>query len=189
MNTHNCFVISLLLIAGMGTPAWGQEQNKEKAAMTANAQPIRPLADDFVTVFKSPDPKQIYAYSPGIARLPNGRLVATLDLGGPGMKNWLEPKGLRYGQPTQTKIFTSDDAGNSWTHRADAPFMHARPFTAGKSLYVLGHAEDPSVRITLIDRDVPSYFQSLEHLLRYCARPRPQVHTAGSQWRRRTHAV
>ena len=26
------------------------------------------------------------------------------------------------------------------------------------------------VRITLIDRDVPSYFQSLEHLLRYCAR-------------------
>ena len=28
----------------------------------------------------------------------------------------------------------------------------------------------PSVRITLIDRDVPSCFQSLEHLLRYCAR-------------------
>ena len=27
------------------------------------------------------------------------------------------------------------------------------------------------VRITLIDRDVPSYFQSLEHLLRCCARP------------------
>jgi hypothetical protein len=27
------------------------------------------------------------------------------------------------------------------------------------------------VRITLVDRDVPSYFQSLEHLLRYCARP------------------
>jgi hypothetical protein len=26
---------------------------------------------------------------------------------------------------------------------------------------------DASVRITLIDRDVPSYFQSLEHLLRY----------------------
>jgi hypothetical protein len=27
------------------------------------------------------------------------------------------------------------------------------------------------VRISLIERDVPSYFQSLEHLLRYCARP------------------
>jgi hypothetical protein len=28
-----------------------------------------------------------------------------------------------------------------------------------------------SVRITLTDRDVPRYFQSLEHLVRYCARP------------------
>ncbi len=34
-----------------------------------------------------------------------------------------------------------------------------------------GFSVDASVRITLIDRDVPSYFKSLEHLLRYCARP------------------
>ena len=34
-----------------------------------------------------------------------------------------------------------------------------------------GFSVDTSVRIALIDRDVPSYFQSLEHLLRYCARP------------------
>ena len=34
-----------------------------------------------------------------------------------------------------------------------------------------GYSVDASGRITLIDRDVPSYFQSLEHLLRYCARP------------------
>jgi hypothetical protein len=34
-----------------------------------------------------------------------------------------------------------------------------------------GFSVNASVRITLIDRDVPSYFQSLEHLLRYCARP------------------
>jgi len=34
-----------------------------------------------------------------------------------------------------------------------------------------GFSVDASVRITLIDRDVPSYFQSLEHLFRYCARP------------------
>ena len=30
---------------------------------------------------------------------------------------------------------------------------------------------DSSVRITLVDRDVSNYFRSLEHLLRYCARP------------------
>jgi hypothetical protein len=29
-----------------------------------------------------------------------------------------------------------------------------------------GFSVDASVRITLLDRDVPSYFQSLEHLLR-----------------------
>ena len=34
-----------------------------------------------------------------------------------------------------------------------------------------GSSVDASVRITLLDRDVPSYFQVLEHLLRYCARP------------------
>jgi hypothetical protein len=34
-----------------------------------------------------------------------------------------------------------------------------------------GFSVDASVRITPIDRDVPSYFQSLEHLLRYCTRP------------------
>ncbi|MFM8291239.1 MAG: transposase [Planctomycetia bacterium] len=34
-----------------------------------------------------------------------------------------------------------------------------------------GFSVDASVQITLIDRDVPGYFQSLEHLLRYCARP------------------
>jgi hypothetical protein len=34
-----------------------------------------------------------------------------------------------------------------------------------------GFSVDASVQITPIDRDVPSYFRSLEHLLRYCARP------------------
>ena len=34
-----------------------------------------------------------------------------------------------------------------------------------------GFSVDASVRISLADRDVPEYFQSLEDLLRYCARP------------------
>ncbi|NBP87972.1 MAG: hypothetical protein EBU59_05575 [Planctomycetia bacterium] len=33
-----------------------------------------------------------------------------------------------------------------------------------------GFSVDASVPISLADRDVPGYFQSLEHLLRYCAR-------------------
>ena len=34
-----------------------------------------------------------------------------------------------------------------------------------------GFSIDASVRIALADRDVPGYFRSLEHLVRYCARP------------------
>jgi hypothetical protein len=34
-----------------------------------------------------------------------------------------------------------------------------------------GFSVDASVRISLADRDVPESFQSLGHLLRYCARP------------------
>lgn len=34
-----------------------------------------------------------------------------------------------------------------------------------------GFSADASVRITLINNDVPSYLESLEHLLRHCARP------------------
>ena len=41
------------------------------------------LANDFVTVYESPNPPGAYCYSPGIIRLDNGRLVATMDLGGP----------------------------------------------------------------------------------------------------------
>ena len=34
-----------------------------------------------------------------------------------------------------------------------------------------GFQSTPASGLRSIDRDVPSYFQSLEHLLRYCARP------------------
>jgi hypothetical protein len=34
-----------------------------------------------------------------------------------------------------------------------------------------GFSIDTSMRIMIIDRDMPSYFQGLEHLLQYCARP------------------
>ncbi len=112
------------------------------AFSVACAEPIRPLADTFSVVYRSPDPENVYAYSPGIERLDSGRLVATLDLGGPAMADWPEPKGIRYGRPVQGKVFTSDDGGRTWQHRVDFPFMHARPFVAGASLYVLGQAGD-----------------------------------------------
>jgi hypothetical protein len=117
----------------------------------AHAQGMRPLAAESVTVFESPDPKRLFCYSPGILRLPSGRLVATLDLGGPAAATLPEPVWRRAqnraqnGQAWQGRVLTSDDAGATWQQRASFPFMHARPFAAGDRLYVLGHAGDLTI--------------------------------------------
>ena len=100
-----------------------------------SAQAVRPLAQDPVVVCESPSPADIYCYTPGIARLDGGRLVATMDFGGKGMKK-TEPHG---------RVFTSDDHGATWTLRTKFPFVHARPFAAGKAVYVLGHSGDLDV--------------------------------------------
>jgi hypothetical protein len=111
------FVAGLLLSG----PAWADQGG-----------PVRPLADDYVTVCESPSPATIFCYTPGLARLDSGRLVATMDFGGSGWK-----KGAPRG-----RVFTSDDRGRTWTNRVSFPYVHARPFVAGKSLYVLGHSGD-----------------------------------------------
>ena len=100
------------------------------AAICLNAENpnrIKPLADDYVAVCRSPDPMNVYCYTPGICRLDSGRLVATCDLGGSGVKG---PRG---------RIFVSDDHGKTWRKTGEFPLCHARPFTAGGRLYVLGH--------------------------------------------------
>ena len=103
------------------------------------------LANDPVIVYESPDAKNVYAYSPGLARLSSGRLVATMDQGGKGVKDLPGMKITEGGRVWRGKIFTSDDHGRTWTHRSDMPLLHARPFAAGESVYVLGHAGDLGV--------------------------------------------
>ena len=105
---------------------------------------IQPLANDYAVVYESPDPATIFCYSPGLARCPDGRLIATLDLGGPGVVGLRGPKSEHgdFGRPNQGKVFTSDDRGRTWAHRADFPFLHARPFVAGSTVYILGHDHD-----------------------------------------------
>jgi hypothetical protein len=104
---------------------------------------VRPLADDFVKVYESPNPQRIFTYSPGIALLSNGRLIATLDISGPGIADIPGPKNVAEGgREWQGKVFVSDDKGQTWQHRCDFPFMHARPFEAGNSVYVLGQADN-----------------------------------------------
>jgi len=105
----------------------------------------RLLANECTVLYESPDPESIYCYNPGIAQLQEGRLIGTFDLSGPGAGG-LPATGRwevgEFGYTWVARITTSDDGGQRWVHRADFPGQHQRPFTAGDSLYVLGHAGD-----------------------------------------------
>lgn len=124
-----------LVIVGLGS-VW--------TAPRVMAQAVRPLADEYVAVYESPDPGRVFCYTPGLCRLDSGRLVATLDLGGPGVKDLpgIKADDCSERGSWQGKILTSDDGGKSWQLRGEFPGMHARPFVAGKAVYVLGHAKD-----------------------------------------------
>jgi hypothetical protein len=66
-------------------------------------------------------------------------------------------------------------ASNIWGGRcvpcAKVFSIHPRPPTCSPGSAVWEGSVNASVRIALIDRDVPSYFKGLKHLLRYCAGP------------------
>lgn len=85
-----------------------------------------------VIVGESPDPENIPLYTPSILALPSGRLVAAYERGKAGRDN-----GQDY-----ISILTSDDKGATWTERKTTRITHGRLFSAGKSLYMLGHAGD-----------------------------------------------
>ncbi|QNN20802.1 exo-alpha-sialidase [Planctomycetales bacterium ZRK34] len=109
-----------------------------------SAQGVKPLAQDFVVVYRSPSPKDVYTYSPGLLRLPSGRLIATIDLGGIGVDKLPGPKGRRPRDrwDHQGKVFISDDRGKTWKHTADLTIFHCTPFVVGDDVYILGHAGD-----------------------------------------------
>jgi hypothetical protein len=99
------------------------------------------ISENKKILFESPDAMNVYCYSPGLARSESGRLIATFDLGGPGVKNLPGIKSAHgdFGFGNQGKVFVSDDHGETWRHTADLPMLHARPFVAGELLYVIGH--------------------------------------------------
>jgi len=100
----------------------------------AHAQAVRPLAQDHVAIFESPQPDKVYLYSPGMERCPDGRLIATFDLGG------RESRPIIQADPNLAKgmIYTSDDHGQTWTRRGTSTMHFMRPFVAGDAVYVLG---------------------------------------------------
>jgi len=122
------FIQSAVLGPALAGAAFGGEGS------TTEALPL--VANDFVKVYESPDALQVFSYSPGLAVLPGGRLVATLDLNGPAYAGKTGIDAYR------GRIYTSDDRGQTWTIRTSTPMIHARPFVAGNAVYVLGHRGD-----------------------------------------------
>lgn len=94
---------------------------------------VRPLAQDHVAIWTSPDPARTYGYTPGICRLSSGRLVVTHEISSAGKPVPPENKAFY-----ESRVLTSDDGGRTWTRRATFELSFARPFVAGKSLYILG---------------------------------------------------
>ncbi len=94
---------------------------------------VRPLAQDHVTVWESPNPERLFGYTPGICRLPSGRLLLTHDVS--SARKPLPPENKPF---HEGRILTSDDGGRTWIHRANHDLGFARPFVAGKALYLIG---------------------------------------------------
>ena len=111
---------------------------------------IEPLAPIHSIVYTSPDPAHIFTYTPGIEVLPSGRLIATMDMGGPGTRDLEGPKVIVPSSKdlVQGRVYISDDGGDSWRFTAYFPFIHARPFWAGNRLYLLGHADDLMISVS-----------------------------------------
>lgn len=90
------------------------------------AEPIRPLAQDYVVVGESPSPQDTPLYSPTILRLSSGRLAAAYNQAGKGK-----------GHANVEFILTSDDGGKTWTKRAEASPLQGRLFLAGRTVYYI----------------------------------------------------
>lgn len=102
--------------------------------------PVRALAQDHVAIWESPDPARLYGYTPGICRLASGRLVVTHEIS--SARKPYPPDNKPF---SEARILTSDDGGRTWTHRANFRMSFARPFVAGKSLYVLGREKHVAI--------------------------------------------
>ncbi|MBN2853713.1 MAG: exo-alpha-sialidase [Clostridia bacterium] len=100
------------------------------------------LANDFVKVMDTTE-EHLFSYSPGICMGEHNRIIISCEAAGNNevLKNY-KVTGLRYGGYTQGRIFISDDEGNTFKKVHEFPFMHMRPFKAGKRLYILGHCGD-----------------------------------------------
>jgi len=104
---------------------------------------VIPLAADSAEVFRSPEPETLHVGPPSLAVLPSGKLVAAVDLTGPGLKKTTGAKGKldHFNRWLQGRIFVSNDRGKTWSARHDFPFCNPLLFRDGHALYLVGHTD------------------------------------------------
>lgn len=109
----------LLCVAALAMTVGVSTETRSPVASAADVR-SRPLAQDYVVVYESPDARNVYTYSPGLRRMPSGRLIATPFLAG----NVL----YVLGHAGDVTIARSDDGGETW--RAAAQLSEGQVWTA-----------------------------------------------------------
>ena len=102
------------------------------------------IADEKI-LFRSPAPESIFCFTPALLIGEENRIIAAVDLGGPGTAALEGPRSRLgdYSSGNQVRLFLSDDEGKTWRESASRlPMRHEILFRAGKTLYTLGNAPE-----------------------------------------------
>ena len=98
------------------------------------------IADERI-LFESPNPENVFCYSPGICNGFNNRLLVCFDLGGAGVASLggaLSRAG-DWGLGNQLRVMYSDDNGETWLEsKTTLPMYHSVMFKSGNALYIIG---------------------------------------------------
>ncbi len=108
----------------------------------AHANLSEPLDPNPIVIYRPPEGTLICPRSPGILRLDDGRLIITMEYSQGGSK---KVEGIRQtadGKYYRGRVLVSDDGGSTLRETATFPLYQGRPFTAGNSVYYLGHYDD-----------------------------------------------
>ena len=108
---------------------------------------MKPLANDFVTIFKSPDPKTVFPAAPALCVLKNGRYVFCHDIFGAltalSIYETMSKEKINKEDPHIGCVYTSDDKGLTWQRKAEGlKICNGNVFEAGDAVYIMSSSEN-----------------------------------------------
>lgn len=95
-------------------------------------------------VFASPEPSNLFCYSPSLVQASPRELLCSFDIGGPGIAMFKAE--MAYSSTTSRRGFTvvmsSRDGGRNWRKVDEVDLWHGRLFTNNGDTFLMGHAGD-----------------------------------------------